>query len=144
MRIFITLWAVLLASMAAAQTGQKGTGKDGCYFGSCDRPGDTGELQRVPIKPTPTEILICNTHFGSCQMPVGSVPGAICNCPGIASGYPAIGTVQGQSSASYASIPNISSICGTPFGACAMAVQMPRDQNCYCPSMQGPIWGVSR
>jgi hypothetical protein len=35
-------------------------------------------------------------------------------------------------------------VCATPYGMCPMAVPINIGTACYCPTMHGPIWGVSR
>lgn len=40
--------------------------------------------------------------------------------------------------------PAIAAFCATPLGACGMGVQIPVGAQCYCPSFNGPIWGVAR
>lgn len=148
----------LLATPVLAQQGGVGTGEDGCYFGQCDspeqpprenretdRPSDREDAPRKTERyPSPPGPKVCVTHFGFCQMSAPAGDGAICNCPGLAQGYQAVGIVKQQGDISLASVPNISSICVTQFGVCQMGVQLPRGQNCFCPTYTGPLWGVAQ
>lgn len=151
---FAVLVLCLVAGGVSAQQGGVGTGGDGCYFGQCDPPetdgrnddrrNDRSDDRRYTPPPPPSGPKACVTHFGYCQMSVPSNSGAICNCPGLAQGYLAIGIVKDAGDISLASVPNISSICATQFGVCQMGMQLPRGQSCYCPSYAGPIWGSSQ
>lgn len=40
--------------------------------------------------------------------------------------------------------PTIAQICATPFGLCGMAIAIPVGSQCYCPTFNGPLWGVAR
>ncbi|MDT3678903.1 MAG: DUF4157 domain-containing protein [Burkholderiaceae bacterium] len=40
--------------------------------------------------------------------------------------------------------PSIARMCATNFGACGMSVAIPIGSQCYCPTVNGPIWGVAR
>lgn len=142
--IIMALGLLLASNLAFAQNGAIGTGEDGCYFGKCD----DGEVETLPNpQPAPqpnSGPMMCTTHFGNCQMAVQSDPGLICNCPYLANGGTAIGIVQSPQNISYSVVPNVASICQTPVGACQMSVPLGRFQNCFCPTIGGPIWGQSQ
>lgn len=38
----------------------------------------------------------------------------------------------------------VATACFTPIGACPMAMALPRSSPCFCPTMQGPVWGEAR
>lgn len=40
--------------------------------------------------------------------------------------------------------PVAASACTTPHGACPMGIAIAVGSPCYCPSMYGPVWGISR
>jgi len=151
---FAVLACFLLAGAASAQQGGAGTGEDGCYFGQCDPPNTDRQDDRRNDRRNdrtddrrytpPSGPQACVTHFGYCQMSVVGDNGSICNCPGLAQGFAAIGVVKPPGDISLASVPNISSICATQYGVCQMGMQLPRGQSCYCPSYAGPVWGVSQ
>lgn len=153
---FAVLALCLVTSGVSAQQGGVGTGEDGCYFGQCDPPDtdrrdgqgddrrDSRGDDRRYTPPPPSGPKACVTHFGYCQMSVASNSGSICNCPGLAQGYSAIGIVKDAGDFSQASVPNISSICATQYGVCQMGMQLPRGQSCFCPSYAGPIMGASQ
>ena len=40
--------------------------------------------------------------------------------------------------------PAVASLCATNFGMCGMGVAIPLGSQCYCPTFNGPVWGVAR
>ncbi|MGY1520254.1 eCIS core domain-containing protein [Luteimonas sp. A482] len=40
--------------------------------------------------------------------------------------------------------PAAASLCATNLGVCGMGVAIPVGSSCYCPTFNGPIWGVAR
>jgi hypothetical protein len=40
--------------------------------------------------------------------------------------------------------PAIAQVCATSFGACGMGTAIRVGSQCYCPTFNGPIWGVAR
>ena len=36
------------------------------------------------------------------------------------------------------------SVCVTNWGLCQMGIAIPVGSNCYCPSFQGPLWGIAQ
>ena len=39
---------------------------------------------------------------------------------------------------------SIAQACITPFGTCPMAISIPVGSPCYCPTIQGPVWGQAQ
>jgi Domain of unknown function (DUF4157) len=40
--------------------------------------------------------------------------------------------------------PSIARVCATNFGMCGMGMAIPVGSQCYCPTYNGPVWGVAR
>jgi len=40
--------------------------------------------------------------------------------------------------------PAVATVCATNFGMCGMGMAIPVGSQCYCPTYNGPIWGVAR
>lgn len=41
-------------------------------------------------------------------------------------------------------MPAIASMCATNLGVCGMGMAIPVGSQCYCPTFNGPVWGVAR
>ena len=135
---------VLSATVAAAQ----GTGTSGCYFDACDDEVRQ-ERDRVyspgRIPQSASGQLVCTTFAGTCVMTDQSYPaGQFCNCP-TQFGIPLDGFTQLVNSAPVQQQqPTIATHCVTLLGNCPLGGRLAVGTPCYCPSVFGPVTGMSQ